>query len=963
MPANTMNRLIFFLLSLFFTYTLAGQIITTVAGNGTYGSSGNGGAATMAQLTSPMGIVTDKSGNLYITDQSSYVIRKVDAITGIISIYAGTGVIGYSGDGEPAILAQLYHPSWMGIDNEDNIYFVDHHGEYIRRIDAITTVIMTVAVLNPNGDTGDGVHISAAQFKSFTGITFDANNNMYISDGRNHVIKKVTPEGIVSNAVGNGTSGNSGDGGAAIQAQISSPYHIAFDSDGNMYFADNENQQIKKVNTAGIISTFAGSGSRGYSGDGGPAVNATLLYPWTIDIDDQNNLYIGDAGNNLVRLVTTDGMITTYAGTGNYGHSGDGGPARLADLAEITTVHIDRQNNLLISVRSNSYSIRKVTNCTLTPISVLQHPDNFILCNNGNAEFRLDANNVLTFKWQIKNGSNWNDISDNSTYQGTTSNTLFVANITPIMNGQQYRCVMTGSCGVLFSRTVTLTVTTPQVPALVINGSGQNICKGMPVSFTATPQHGGNLPAYQWTKNGTNTGTDNNTYTDNDLKDGDIIQCTLTSNDGCITSSTVLSNTLTMRVAAKVTPTLTISSSINDICAGTPVTFSSTGIHTGANPAYTWLKNGLPVGSNADSFTDNQLKEGDIISCRLQSDLSCVTNTSAMSNTIVMQVKPLRTPSLVITTPDNSICENESMSFTAAAQYGGTNPAYQWLKNGAPVGTDNPSFTTSDIQQSDIITCKLTSNESCLTQTNIISNSITAIVHANPIVVLDKNNTICAGGSRVLDAGNYSSYTWNNGSGNRRITVYNEGQYGVTVTDKNGCKGSDNVIINTTLPSPASFLPADTSICNYGDLLIRPLTGFVDYLWSNGSRSNILTINQAGQYWLQATSNNGCTGKDSITVLPKACLQGFFMPTAFTPNNDNKNDLLKPILLGNVKAYQFWIYDRWGQLMYYSKDYTQGWNGTFKGSEKDSQALVWMCTYQLEGEPVQHKKGTVVLLK
>lgn len=957
-----MKVLFFTLIILSFYNNVSGQIITTVAGNGTYGNGGNGGPATNAQFKHQLDIVTDKAGNIYVADTDNDVIRKIDIVTGIITIYAGTGIGGYSGDGGPAVAAQLYHPYKLAIDSKDNLY-ISEQNEVIRKIDYSTGIITTITGYLPPGYSGDGGQLIHAQFRQISGIAFDAADNLYISDANNYVIRKVTPDGIINTIVGTGVAGWSGDGGPASQAQIGSTHNVVFDSEGNMYIPDNGNHRIRKVTTAGIISTYAGNGTIGYSGDNGPAINASFYGPWTIDIDDQDNLYIGDALNCVVRKVRPDGIITTYAGNGNYGNSGDGGLATQAELGWIGCVRVDKENNLLVSVREYFYVIKKVTRCSFTPAIILQQPADFSLCNTGNAQFQVDVSNAQTFQWQVKDGNNWNDITDDVTYQGSSGNTLLITNTSVVMNGQQYRCVMTSACGELFSRTVTLVINTPRTPALIVNTSQLDICEGTTVNFTAIPQYGGNLPAYQWTKNGANTGTNNNTYTDNDLKDGDLIQCTLTSNDGCITSSTALSNTLTMKVVTKVTPSHTISSSTNDICSGTPVTFSSTGLYTGSNPVYTWFKNGNQVGNNADSFTDNQLKEGDIITCRLQSDLNCVTAASAMSNTIVMQVKPLLTPSLVITTPDNSICENESMSFSAAAQYGGTNPVYQWLKNGNQVGSDSPGFITSDLKQSDIITCRLTSNESCLTQTSIISNAIIPVIHANPVITLDKNNTICAGGSRVLDAGNYSSYAWSNGLGSRHITVYEEGQYSVTVTDGNGCKGSDAVTINTTLALPQKFLPADTTICNYGDMLIRPLSVFSDYLWSNGSRNNTLTINQAGQYWLQVTGNNGCTGRDSITVLPKACLQGFFMPTAFTPNNDNKNDLLKPILLGNVKTYQFWVYDRWGQLVYYSNNHSQGWNGTFKGSQKESQALVWMCTYQLEGEPVQHKKGTVVLLK
>ena len=138
---------------------------------------------------------------------------------------------------------------------------------------------------------------------------------------------------------------------------------------------------------------------------------------------------------------------------------------------------------------------------------------------------------------------------------------------------------------------------------------------------------------------------------------------------------------------------------------------------------------------------------------------------------------------------------------------------------------------------------------------------------------------------------------------------------------------------------------------------------FQSYLWNTGSNNSSITITQPGQYWLKVKNNVGCIGLDTIVVLPKNCLKGFFMPTAFTPNNDGKNDIMKPILLGNVKEYRFYIYNRWGQLIFQTIDLSKGWNGTYQGLNQDGNVFVWVCTYQFENEPVQNKKGTFVLIR
>ena len=236
-------------------------------------------------------------------------------------------------------------------------------------------------------------------------------------------------------------------------------------------------------------------------------------------------------------------------------------------------------------------------------------------------------------------------------------------------------------------------------------------------------------------------------------------------------------------------------------------------------------------------------------------------------------------------------------------------------------------------------------------------------VWPKPQLSLDKRTELCMGTTRTLDPGNFVSYLWNTGAITRTITINSVGSYAVFVSDSKGCKGTDTSTITTIIPSPTGFLPSDTTICSYGNIVIKPAALFNTYLWNTGTIGPSLAINNAGTYWLQVTNSKGCTGIDSILVLPKECLKGFFIPTAFTPNNDGINDVLKPILLGNIKQYEFWIYNRWGQPVFYSKDPLKGWNGNHKGLKQDGNVFVWICTYQFEGEPVIKRNGTFILIR
>lgn len=236
-------------------------------------------------------------------------------------------------------------------------------------------------------------------------------------------------------------------------------------------------------------------------------------------------------------------------------------------------------------------------------------------------------------------------------------------------------------------------------------------------------------------------------------------------------------------------------------------------------------------------------------------------------------------------------------------------------------------------------------------------------VFANPVVLLDHTDFLCSGSSRVLDAGKFSSYLWNDGSASEKIILKNVGTYTVRVTDNNGCKGSDTTTIKTILGLPANFLPADTSLCSYDKLTISPVKSYNTYQWNNSASVSSLTVSQPGTYWLQVKDNKGCIGRDSIIITLKDCMKGFYLPTAFTPNGDGKNDVFRPLLFGHVKKYEFTIYNRWGQIVYQTSDLSKAWDGTIGGVMQDPNVFVWICTYQFEGEQVKTEKGTVVLIR
>jgi len=344
----------------------ATKIITTVAGNGTQGYSGDGGAATSAQLDWPWGVAVDASGNIYIADEVNNRIRKVTAATGIITTVAGNGTWGYSGDGGAATSAEMSGPTGVALNATGNLYIVDHGSCIIRKVDATTGIITTVA-----GDTngyfwGDGIAATSSKLDSPYGVAIDATGNIYIADEGNNRIRKVTAAtGIISTVAGNGIGGYSGDGDAATSAEMNRPGGVALDAAGNLYIADIGNNRIRKVDaTSGIITTVAGNGTQGYSGDGDAATSAQLAWPYGVAIDAAGNLYIADYFNYRIRKVdAATGVITTVAGNGTKGYSGDGDAATSAQLAWPTGVAVDVAGNLFIADKNNQ-RIRKVDAAT-----------------------------------------------------------------------------------------------------------------------------------------------------------------------------------------------------------------------------------------------------------------------------------------------------------------------------------------------------------------------------------------------------------------------------------------------------------------------------------------------------------------------------------------------------------------------------------------------------------------------
>ena len=315
-------------------------VITTVAGNGTSGYSGDGGPATAAELDYVSGVAIDAQGNFYIAEHYNNRIRKINS-NGIISTIAGTGALGlggggYSGDNGPATAATLNAPYGIVCDGIGNIYFSDAANNRVRKINPEGIISTIAGNGSAGGYAGDGGAATAATLNGPAGLAIDRFGNIYIADCSNNVVRKVNNAGIISTFAGIAGSGGygsySGDGGPATAAHLSNQYSVVTDQIGNIYIGDWHNYRMRKVDTFGIITTVAGNGINGFSGDGGLATDAEIFNAAPIFVDYLGNIYIGDGGNYRVRKVDNFGYITTIAGNGISGYTGDGGIATVAEI-------------------------------------------------------------------------------------------------------------------------------------------------------------------------------------------------------------------------------------------------------------------------------------------------------------------------------------------------------------------------------------------------------------------------------------------------------------------------------------------------------------------------------------------------------------------------------------------------------------------------------------------------------
>ncbi len=802
----------FFVTLLCLCIAVTAQNITTIAGNGYTGNVGDDGPATCAGTPNPNGICLDGKGFLYLSVSNS--IRKVNLATNTISRVAGSDTEGSNGDGGPARDALLQYPTALCTDKKNNLYICETNGNRIRKINLVTGIISTYAGNGNVGYSGDGGPAIMASLNSPSGICTDAADNLYIADFSNNRIRKIDAlTGTVTTIAGNGALFHSGDGGLAINASIPHPTSVAVDASGNIYFTEfaaGIGARIRKINnTTGIVTTIAGNNNYAYSGDGGLAINAEFLDPVAIIFDPSGNLYIADYEDSRVRFITaSNGIINTIAGNGVGAFAGDGGPA---------------------------------------PSSSLKNPLQLAHDGNGNLYIADDWNHRIR-----KVGS---DISP-----------------------------------------------PPVLPTTInISASSQTSCEGYPVTFTAVAVNPGFNAIYQWKVNGNPVNVIQPIFTTSILKNGDVVNCTLQA-IVCGIGTQINTNGIKMTILPGTPSSVSIRASDTSVCSGTNVSFSAIVTNIASNPAYQWKRNGINVGSNSNSYATTALVNGDTVSCEVTgTSLSACGGTGVLnSNKIVMNVQSGTPSTISIGVSANDVCKGTPLTFTAAAINAGTNAAYQWILNGRNVGTNSSTYSSSSLSNNDILVCRLSSPGSGCSTIPVTSPELTVKIKSSPEITLFPRDTLVTAGALVrLTAnvsGQYSTYTW----------------------------------------SPANLLTS-----------------------SNTLNPQTVALNTNTNYTLEVRGTEGCFSAATSVI---RIFRKLFMPNAFTPNGDNINDVFRIPNGVSITLYEFSVFDRWGNKLFSTKDMSQGWSGTQKGSKSPNGVY----TYIIRGADDKDKfteKGTVTLAR
>ena len=758
----------------------AQNIVNTIAGTGIAGYTGDGVQATTSEVSNPCDVVVDASGNIIFSDYNNNRIRKINT-SGIIATIAGTGTYGFAGDGGPATAAQFKNPYGLALDDSGNLYVADCFNERVRKINP-AGIITTIAGTGVSGFGGDGGPATAAVLYTPNYVSVDNVGNVYITDNQNHRIRKVTVStGIITTFAGTGVGGYSGDGVAASASELYYPAGTRFDASGNCIIADYNNHRIRKVSSAGIISTIGGTGTAGYSGDGGAATAAQFNFPVAVSIDGSGNIYVSDLSNNRVRLINrSTGIVNQFAGTGTAGFNGDGLLATATQVNKIPGMSVYQTSELIICDGTNN-RVRLIhsdhrpnfINGNRLTISVCENsaPDTF---TSQLAVIDSDAGQTET--WTLKtppvNGTAYTSFTMTSTGGILTPLGLYYQPNTSFTGTDSFKVQI--SDGTLTdSIEIVVTVTPLPVAGVVVGPS--TICAGTPSTFTDTVAGG------TWSVSSTAIATIGaTTGIVTGVAPGiDTIICVYVNSCGTARATAV--------VTVSPLPNSGTISGASTVCVGAHVTLSETAsggtwsMSNGNATISAGVVTGVAAGTDTVSYTVSN-------SCGSATALYIITITTAASAGTI--------------TGATSVCVGGSITLSDAVS-GGTwtvtntdASVVGGVVTGLAVGSDTVKYTVSGSCGTAIATYVVN-----------VSSGVAAITPATPI-------TVCVGNTTTL-ADATSGGTWSSSaSGTASVTsgaVTGLAAGTATITYTVGsCYATKSITVASGI---ATISPATATIC------------------------------------------------------------------------------------------------------------------------------------------------------
>ena len=921
--------------------------IYTFAGNGTAGYSGDGGLATAAQLNQPTDVFKDAMGNIYIADKNNNRIRFVNT-SGIISTIAGTGSAGYSGDGGPAISAELNLPNRVFVDKHGNIYIADETNERIRMINTSGT-ITTIAGTGVAGSTGDGGLATSAELSDPTGVAVDTFGNIFISEHGDAKIRKINTSGIISTYAGGGTTGFTTDGTVATTVSLCGQHYVSVDDTGNIYITNWSCWHFLKVTPAGLMYNVAGYMSPSFSGDCGPADSADIHFPWGITPDNMGNIYLCPQGNIRVRRVNAVHYISTVAGDGTPGYTGDGGAATSAEVSSsIYGIYADMHGNVYFADQGNNV----IRNFTTAPYS-----DSLTLC----------IGNFDTLTAVAAGSGTW--ASSNTLVATINPATGIVTAISPgitIISFNNITCpllywVNVNICGDTLTSafdslactlagtitlhapagySATLWSTGSTAPTIAVSSPGVYyvvdtnttspgvVIDTFHVTFTAPDTLFSHTDTSACATAGTITLVAPPGYSSYSWSTGSIASSIAVSSSGLYYVASI--NTATCIVAIDtfhvtfVADDTSFNHTDTSICALlADFTLSAPSGYSG----YVWS-----TGSTTSSITANSAGtywvNATIGSCSLYTDTFHVTSVPA--DTIVHNTD---TVACAVAAPVTLQAPTECSSYTwstgsTSSSVSVTGAGIYWV-----IGTG--------------------------TGCTVLTDTFVLGFTPSPVVALANDTTICEGVSITIGSPEPTGalYSWSTGSTDSAITVNAAGDYTLTVSDS-GCSSSGNIQVQL-MTKPYIMLPADTTICNGDSYSIKLQSDASHYWWSTEANTPDIIISASGTYWVIASNSCGET-RDTVTVTFSACLAA--LPSAFSPNNDGSNDVLY-VRGAGISTIDFKVFNRFGQVVFETNDKSIGWDGTFHGQPQPIEVYCYVIKVTLIDGSSRVLKGNVSLLR